>query len=312
MSTRILTRQRVALGLILLLALPVLIDITFFYQRRLDYPLENLERSDDRGVIARGDYLVYGPARCADCHGAADRRADISRGKKVPLSGGLTESTLVGTIVFPNITPDSETGIGRLSDGELARSIRTGINHRGEYGLPFMNYQTISRADLIAIVSFLRIQAPVYNEVGSSSYNFLGRLALAYFVRPEISGDIYPDDITRAPKPEYGRYLAEAIASCRACHTDRSLKTGAYLGPAYAGGMPFEHPDNPGLSVVSSSLRPEAGTDKVANYTKIAFVERMKAGQKGDWSPMPWGPYSRMTSEDMEAIYLYLSSLEPL
>ena len=90
--------------------------------------------------------------------------------------------------MFPNITPDPQTGIGALSDGQLARFLRTGINHRGEYGLPFMDYRTISPADLLAIVSFLRAQPPVVHDVPASRYNFLGKLTLRWFLVPGLPG----------------------------------------------------------------------------------------------------------------------------
>ena len=305
-------RRRAFVYLALLVMLVALFDITFCYQRQFDLPIEHIDASADRDIIARGEYLVYGPARCADCHGDVNQREEIAAGNKVSLSGGFSEDIFLGTIVFPNITPDEDTGIGRLSDGEIARFIRTGINHRGEYGLPFMNYHTVSRSDLIAILSFLRAQPPVRNRVARSSYNFLGKLALAYFIRPESQGAIYSSDITREPSVEYGRYLAEALGSCRGCHTNRSLKTGKYLGHAYAGGMLFEHPDNSELNVVSPSLRPGPGTNTVATYTREAFVKRMQAGLLLSWSPMPWGPFSRMSTSDLEAVYIYLSSLDPM
>ncbi len=289
----------------------LVIDITTNFQRSFDAAYEPLAASDDPRVIARGEYLVYGPARCADCHGDIKQRDAIAAGKKVPLSGGFYEEIFLGTVRFPNITPDVETGIGRLSDDQLVRFMRTGINHRGEYGLPFMNYQRLNNPDLIAILSFLRAQRPVTNKVARTEYNFLGKLALAYFIKPEKPAPAFPDKISRTASIEYGRYLAEAMGSCRECHTHRSLKTGEYLGEFYAGGMRFEHPDKPKLNLTSPSLMADPASGKVAELTKETFIERMQAGQLLPWSPMPWGPYSRMTKTDIEAIYLYLASLKP-
>ncbi len=288
----------------------LVIDITFNFQRSYDLPFETLNASNNPEMITRGEYLVYGPARCADCHGDVNQRDAIIAGEKVPLSGGFFEEIFLGTVRFPNITPDEETGIGRLSDDQVTRFIRTGINHRGEFGLPFMNYQRLSDTDLVAILSFLRTQTPVKNRVEPTGYNFLGKLALAYFIKPEKSAPAFPDSIPRTASIEYGRYLAEAMGSCRECHTHRSLKTGAYLGEFYAGGMRFEHPKKPELNLVSPSLLPDSITGKVAGLTKQEFIERMQTGQLISWSPMPWGPFSRMTTEDIGALYLYLSSLK--
>jgi len=38
---------------------------------------------------------------------------------------------------------------------------------------------------------------------------------------------------------------------------------------------------------------------------------RFRQGRIINISQMHWGPFSRMTDEDMEALYLYLTSLEP-
>lgn len=289
----------------------LLFDINVNYQRSFDAPFPTLTASTDPEKIARGDYLVYGPARCADCHGDPSQRPAIAAGKKAPLSGGFFEEIFLGTIRFPNITPDLETGIGRLTDEQIARFMRTGINHSDAYGLPFMNYQRLSNADLVAILSFLRAQAPVGNAVEPTSYNFFGKLALAYFIRPEKREAAFADNIPATASIEYGRYLAEGMGSCRECHTRRSLKTGAYLGEFYAGGMVFDYPEKPELNLVSPGLLPDPVTGKVAGMNKEEFVARMQSGLVLPWSPMPWGPFSRMTEADLEALYLYFSSLEP-
>ena len=238
------------------------------------------------------------------------QREAIARGEKVALSGGFFEDIFLGKITFPNITTDKATGIGSLGNGEIVRFFRTGVNHRGEYGLPFMNYHRISENDLTAIIAYLRTQKPVSHQVSKPRYNFLGKLTLAYFLRPEKQEAPWPDMELEKPSLEHGQYLVEAIASCRECHTNRSLKTGSYLGEFYAGGMPFEHPSNPELSTISPSLIPSPETGEIAGLTKQQFIARMQAGRLLTWSPMPWGPYSRMSQSDIESIYLYLSSLE--
>lgn len=301
---------------ILLLFIVIFIDVQFFYQRQFDQSSQLSQSSTNPSIIARGEYLVYGPGRCADCHGDVSKRSEIAKGVKVDLSGGFYEDIYLGRISFPNITPDHETGIGLFSDEMISRFIRTGINHRGEYGLPFMNYQTLTPNDLTAIISFLRIQTPIKNKVERSNYNFLGKLALAYFVRPEPVKPIFSDkDITylqhNKPSIEYGRYLVEALGSCRECHTNRNLKTGDYIGDFYSGGMPFEHSNKSELNVISPSLRPDKNSKYIAGFDKESFIKRMQAGQLKEWSPMPWGPFSRITTSDAESIYKYLSSLTP-
>lgn len=288
----------------------VMVDVSFFYQRHFDVPLPNITLSTDPSTIARGEYLVYGPGRCADCHGAVQQRVAIESGEKVLLSGGFYEDIYLGKIVFANITPDNETGIGKLSDADLFRFMRTGINHKNEYGLPFMDYRSVSDDDLLAIISFLRSQKPVHHNVEPSRYNFLGKIALAYFVRPEKESLVFPSDIAQGATIEYGRYLVEGIGACRGCHTQRSLYTGEYTGNDFEGGMLFEHKDNSILNVISPDLTPNLVNRTIAGYSKESFSKRMQGGLKKPWSPMPWGAYSRMSETDIEAIFCYLLSLK--
>ena len=68
--------------------------------------------AQDTAQIARGRYLVEGPAGCGDCHtpGGLSGKPDLTRylgGSDV----GLAVPGL-GVFVPPNLTPDNETGLG--------------------------------------------------------------------------------------------------------------------------------------------------------------------------------------------------------
>ena len=56
-----------------------------------DVPLpSDVQASTDPAVLARGEYLVYGPGHCIECHGSSyDAISKLADGVKVPLSGGL-------------------------------------------------------------------------------------------------------------------------------------------------------------------------------------------------------------------------------
>ena len=67
-----------------------------------------------------------------------------------------------------NITPDSATGIGRWSEAEFVRTIRTGVDPKGDSLNPFMPWQEMRRMtddDLTAIYRYLRTVKPVRNAV---------------------------------------------------------------------------------------------------------------------------------------------------
>ena len=87
--------------------------------------------SKDSTLIARGKYLVYGPAHCAYCHAPASEFTRVEAGEEVSLSGGNIFRLPVGDVYVPNITSDKTTGIGSFTDGELARTLRYGVKKTG-------------------------------------------------------------------------------------------------------------------------------------------------------------------------------------
>src|SRR5690606_6140037 len=132
--------------------------------KKFDAPYPEIVASTDSSIIARGEYLVFGPAHCATCHVPMDKIKDVESGLKMPLIGGWEVDIPPMTLRAVNLTPDHITGIGNRTDGELARTIRYGITHDGRFLPPVMPYSQMSDEDLQAIISFLRSQAPVENK----------------------------------------------------------------------------------------------------------------------------------------------------
>ena len=110
-------------ALVVLAALSLGIYVMRTWNRTWDAPLVNVASSTDPAVIARGEYLVYGPGHCAQCHVSSWKESASEA--KVPLSGGLPlYDGPLGRLYVPNLTPDPETGIGRHTNAELARMLR--------------------------------------------------------------------------------------------------------------------------------------------------------------------------------------------
>jgi mono/diheme cytochrome c family protein len=305
--------------LFLIIVVTVVGVVTFAltsYKKTFEAPYPNIKASTDSAVIARGKHLALGPAHCADCHAPVTQRAKVDAGEEVALSGGFDFIIPLGTLHTPNITSDPETGIGNLSDGEIARSLRYGIRHDGQAILDLMPFYDLSKEDLTAIISWLRTQPPVKNKIPDNSYTFLGKMIKTFVLAPSGDADVPP-----APQPgpttEYGKYLVNSVANCRGCHTERNLMDGSFVGPELAGGFPFElfGPDGkiiPGKHLVSPNLTPDAGTGIMASWSQEEFIDRFRNGRVIPGSPMPWGPFSRMDDMELIAIYKYLSTLSPI
>jgi hypothetical protein len=116
----------------------------------------------------------------------------------VPLSGGYVFAIPPGQFYTRNLTPDEETGLGKVSDSALARALRSGVGHDGRALLPFMEMQGLADDDLQAVVSYLRTQAPVHNPIPAHHFNLLGKVVKATALAKPVGPSATPP--VRAPR----------------------------------------------------------------------------------------------------------------
>jgi mono/diheme cytochrome c family protein len=311
--------KKILLGLLSLVAVVIIgfvIAVFARYNRTFEAPYPAIKASTDSSVIARGRYLAMGPAHCANCHSPMSDFMKVERGDEASLSGGFDFELPIGKVYAPNITSDEETGIGKLRDEEIARSLRYGVRRDGKAILDFMPFYDLSESDLTAVISFLRTQESVKNQRPQHEWNFMGKAVMAFLVKPSGDGEVPeapPIDSTAA----YGKYLAASVANCRGCHTKRDIMTGAYIGPEYAGGTEFELLDEnykivKGKHLVTPNLTPDSETGRLSGWSQKDFINRFRKGRVIPGSPMPWGPFSRMSDLELTAVYKFLTSLEPV
>jgi mono/diheme cytochrome c family protein len=292
----------------LLLCLAGLALATYLRQdRSFTVPALNLRASKDPAVLERGRYLVNGPAHCADCHGP--RNAQERATEPLPLVGGKEFHLPVGTFRVPNITPDRETGIGRYQDEDLARILRYGVRPDGRAVLPFMPFANLSDADLTAVISYLRSTQPVHHEVAPHVVNALGAIVKAWVLEPKGPSGTPAKNVAPEPSVAYGKYLAHDVANCVSCHTKMDMRTGALIGPMFAGGAEHASMDGSGRKFMSPNLTPDARWGWIQGWSEDTFVARFKAGTLREGSPMPWPAFRNMSESDVRAVYRYLRSL---
>jgi cytochrome c553 len=110
---------------------------------------------------------------------------------------------------------------------------------------------------------------------------------------------------------EYGRYLASDVAGCINCHTRVDMKTGTFAAPIFSGGAELPSHSVPGQVFVSPNLTPHRDDGWLEGWSEDAFVARLRGGRVHEGSPMPWGPYRRLSEDDARAIYRFLRALPP-
>jgi mono/diheme cytochrome c family protein len=299
----------------LVLVIIVLIGyVQLNWNKKFDAPYPAITASTDTLLIERGKYLAFGPAHCAICHMPMDKIREVDNGLQIPLSGGWEESIPgFGKFRAPNLTPDPETGIGKLTDEEIARTVRYGVKSNGHLLAPFMEFQGMSDEDLKSVISFLRSQQPVKHKVEPSELSFVAKALVAFgLLKPEGPKSTPPNSVKRDSTAVYGKYLANNVGNCRSCHIAMDNK-GRQVGADFAGGQIFTPGAfSDGYTFVSPNLTPDKTTGAIALWDENTFVRRFRGGRVYSGSPMPWGVFSRMDETDLKAIYRYLHSLDPV
>jgi mono/diheme cytochrome c family protein len=275
-----------------------------------DTPYPDVAASTDSAVVERGRYIVRNVAPCAGCHGDPSQRAAYARGADVPLVGGVLFDIPPGQFYTRNLTSDAETGLGNVPDKAIARALRFGVGHDGRALLPFMEMQGLADDDLRAVVSYLRTQPAVRNPVPPHHYNLLGKIVRATVVsKPVGPSSTPPAQAPRGASVETGRYLVESVALCWSRHTDRSQMTGALTGPRFGGTTGFKESDDHTRTWSPPNITSDPETGRLGKMSEDQFVARFRQGRLIPGSPMPWQAFSRMSEEDLRAIYRYLRSV---
>ena len=110
------------------------LTVTVMARQHLKYdaPYPNVKASNDTSVISRGRHIVLGPGHCVDCHSKINNVDSVLRLGQYPLlTGGKKFDLPFGKFYTRNLTPDKETGIGNLTDGEIARVLRYSVKKNG-------------------------------------------------------------------------------------------------------------------------------------------------------------------------------------
>jgi hypothetical protein len=120
----------------------------------------------ERAIASRGRYLVM-TTGCIGCH--------ATKGSQGPdltqyLAGGAVKfQTAHGTFVSRNLTPDKATGLGRRTDEEVKRVLRSGTFTDGHVVpgtvMPWPLFSNWTEEDRHAIVVYLRHLKPIAHQI---------------------------------------------------------------------------------------------------------------------------------------------------
>lgn len=290
--------------------------VLFFYFPNVD-PAPDLKVTATPERIERGSYLAHSVTLCIDCHSKRDWESYA--GPPVPGTWGMGGEIFAREFGFPgifyskNITPSA---LRDWTDGEIYRTITSGVDRNGDALFPVMPYHLYSGLqdeDVYSIIAYLRTLAPIENEIPERTVDFPFNFILRTIPVKKTPVESIPP---KSDPVAYGAYITHA-AGCVECHTP--VKGGQLIREQlFSGGREFEMP---GGKVTSSNLTPDK--TGLGGWSADQFVDTFKQYQDSTWkSPrlaitdpntlMPWMMYSSMKEEDLRAVFAYLQSLQPV
>ena len=281
-----------------------------------DAPDIKVDISPER--VERGKYLANSVCVCMDCHSTRDWTKFGGPPKKGTegMGGEIFNQDFgfPGSFVSKNITP---SGIGNWTDGEIFRTITTGVNKDGKALfsiMPYMHYGQMDQEDIYSIIAYIRSLKPIVRENQVSVPDF----PMNFIINTIPTKQEMMKRPDKSDKPAYGKYMWNA-SGCTECHTKHD-KGKALEGMEMAGG--FEFILGPMGIVRSSNLTPDMETG-IGTWTEQNFLDRFHIYSDSAYVPpvvqkgamqtvMPWTMYSHMTDEDLSAIFAYLKTLKPV
>ena len=297
------------------LLLGVISYVSFFLPSVGNPEAITVERTPAR--IERGKYLATSVMLCVDCHSKRDWSkfsgpiivgTEGQGGEKFDEHFGFP-----GTFYSKNITPYA---LDKWTDGELFRTITTGVDKNGKAIFPIMPYHyygQLDREDIYSVIAYIRNLKPIQKDVLPSSPKFPF----------SIIENTIPQKANLSTKPAetdslaYGKYMATA-SGCVECHT-RPEKGKIIQELAFSGGREFALPTG---TVRSANITPHP-TDGLGKWTAEQFVKRFAIYQDSSYqipsikekdfnTVMPWMMYSKMKASDLRAIFRYLQTQKPI
>ena len=280
-----------------------------------DAPDLKVEITPER--VERGKYLANSVTVCMDCHSTRDWTQFA--GPLVPGTEGIGGERFDRTMGFPgvfyskNITP---AAIGNWTDGELYRTITSGVDRNNEPLFPVMpyhNYGKMADEDIYSIIAYIRSLPAKESTIPEREVDMPFPLIMRLMPEKGTPSVLPEPTDTKA----YGAYMVNA-SGCRECHTQ--VKDGQVIPELeFGGGRTF---DMPGGMLTTPNITPHA--TGLGYWSQEQFVAKFKSYRDSAYqSPkidfmngyntiMPWMMYSTMTDRDLIAIYEYLKTVKPI
>jgi mono/diheme cytochrome c family protein len=250
---------------------------------------------------------------CAECHAVPVGPCDsLDMEDETQLAGGRCLRTDVGTFYAPNISPDSESGIGGWSTLDFVNAMKRGVAPGGVHlypAFPYTSYQRMRLSDLIDLKAYLDTLPPVQSAVLDSDLRFPYniRRGVGIFQRLYVDGKTFVPDPDATESVNRGRYLVLGPGHCTECHSPRNALGGVIASEAFSGAKsPEGRGDAPNITT-----SPEG----IGDWSQQDIVYFLETGSDPDFdvvgeSMVPVQEnMARLPASDREAIAAFLKTL---
>jgi mono/diheme cytochrome c family protein len=260
--------------------------------------------SGEEDERARGEYVFRAAGGCT-CHTAEGG---------APLAGGRPLRTPFGVLHSTNITPDPDTGIGRMTEAEFIRAMREGVAPDGRDYFPVFPYPSfsgMSDADLRALRTYLFSLPPVQraNDEPDACSPYRWRIGATLWKWAFFSPRRIEPSPDRPADWNRGRYLGEAVAHCGECHTPRNWAGVPDASRALAGS------EDGADGELAPNLTSDPATG-LGDWSATDVVWLLQTGFRPDGDDVQGlmrelidHGYGQLTREDLAAIATWLQSV---
>ncbi|MDZ4745551.1 MAG: c-type cytochrome [bacterium] len=145
-----------------------------FMFKPYDYPSAPIPLPDTSNPVSFGKYIAFN-YDCFTCHSGDFKEMDVQTPEKSLdfFGGGNRMGDINGKLVTtPNLTPDEATGIGKWTQDQFMRTMRTGVKPDGSvFMFPMVRATYLTDLELRSLYAYLRT-VPTINkaEVANDTY----------------------------------------------------------------------------------------------------------------------------------------------
>lgn len=255
--------------------------------------------------LKRGEYL-FNLGGCASCHSPEDGE---------PLAGGLKMETEFGDFFTPNISTDTETGIGMWSNEDFINAMTKGEGPDGKHyypSFPYTSYSKMPHQDLLVLKKYLDTMPAVSKRNKEHELKFPFNIRPLLFFWKLLNFDSSPLKVQKNKGKLWNRgaYIVNGPGHCVECHTQRNVLGGLDTEKHLQG-----NPDGPegevvpGLTSDADNRVSEWSTDDLQFSLQLGMIP------DGDFLGGSMGHVienttSKLTEDDLKAITTYLKNID--